>query len=268
MAVATLEDLEAVPIGQRIFYNEQSYKHVSEGWWSLDGDEPIIRSRHFVGAVAAGQVSLDDERPLKAGTVAQDATYWYIFNEDSDAANIRCTVIRRSNGVVDYTDHPMRLSTMRRHVMDPQPALAPAIKVLSEQIKAKDEVIASLTTQVGQVRDQFVALETSLAEAGTFRTALRTFLNQGDVVPAGPLTEWQGAKVGEEIASGSDLYRTLPVGSVVKYGARNYWWKVTHYDGTGYVWRSRATGDDSHRMSRNTLVTIGNGIEADPGTTI
>ena len=261
MTIATMEDLAAVPIGSSIFYNEDTYKRHSEGWWSTADkpDEAVIRDRHLIGAVEAGRVSLEDNRLMKAGTLCSDGTYWYLLQQDASGATVNCLVIRKDNGSVAYENHPMSTRTMRPLRLDPQPETNGLITLLIARIAEKDNVIEEYHEKVAEVQTGFNDLHAQLAGAATFRRALRTFLDGADVVP----TSWEGVNVGDFISTGNGVYRTLPIGTLVKHEAGTHWWKRTETE-----WRCRENDGSSTTMARNQLVTVGNGIAVDPGGTI
>lgn len=86
MPIATMTDLAAVPVGSSVYYGERKYTRIDDKWWSTETspDSPVIRSRYFVGAVNAGMVVTEGERPIKPGATAVADNFWYYVKAEKN----------------------------------------------------------------------------------------------------------------------------------------------------------------------------------------
>lgn len=198
MAITSLETLEAVPIGTVVRYGEQDFKHHSEGWWCPpDQDEPVIRTRHFIGAVNTGAVYTLDDAPSRVGEVFESDRCWSILTKVENGEHTYARVWREGAGAPDGTWRDTVVRTGReatdfnhRFRMEQQPPafmvafLLTALERNQAEVEARTQWENNFNTEHARARELELThararrdLELELAASRVVRDHLRAWVN-------------------------------------------------------------------------------------------
>jgi hypothetical protein len=191
MAIATMEQLAAVPVGQSVYVDDNRYVRFEDGWWSIDDTtDPVLRDRFFTGLVANGLVVTEGDRAFNVGATAVGDRYWYIVTgpprDDGTVPCHRFCTLRGSNyhyadqahvGVLQSRNYGVRQAWLREH-LGPLPSEAWPLMVtaLLEQVevaKENAEKIEQRRADATRERDEALA---RVAQANRVREVLRAWV--------------------------------------------------------------------------------------------
>jgi len=189
MAIATMEDLAAVPVGGSVYVSDNRYIRREGGWWSIDTNETygVIRDRFFTGLVGVGAVVTEDDRTFAIGTTAVGDRYWYVVSGPPQVdGSIPCYRFFTPDGSrVLYFDqehvgalanrnHGARRSWLREHLgpLPPEATTAIITALLGQIERAEKATEATEQRRVDAVRDRNEALA-RVAQADRVREVLR-----------------------------------------------------------------------------------------------
>lgn len=278
MATLTMEQFDALTEGARIVIGDDldyPYRKVDSEWFTTPNGERI-RAVHFAGAVNGNSVrSFDESMPRRWG-VRYGTTFWTVplaerpdgswdtlTFETSDPVLMHqpgiyaCPVSQFGSNIPESGDIPWEsmFKALAAHVEE-------TAKAESAALAAKDVEIEGLRERLERSVEVSRLLQEQFNETNQFRDALKSFLS-AEPIEGTPLTEWDGIKVGDVIDRDQVKYQSLPLGSVVYHRAGSYWWKRDDTE-----WMQRGGGATSRSMACNTVVSIGDGMPADPGTVL
>jgi hypothetical protein len=180
MAIATVDDLATVPVGEKVYVKDQPIWRVDSDWWTTEeGGRALLRDRQVHGYVGKGLVTTADEREVPIGAVALGRTCYYVA-EKVDTNYVYCTRIRREDrqGYEPWQylngNHAERITWFRANRYTPTAEQsANILRVMTEfMLEARAERTAALNAQ-------HTAEETLTSErnkTARFRGELRDFL--------------------------------------------------------------------------------------------
>lgn len=180
MAIATMDDLAALPDGTRLYVADG---HQNDGrTWTKEGSGLTdgtyrIRLDFLSGAVRTGRVMLESDLPPKIGSMFHKSRYWYIVVTEPTNGEMDMAVFT-NEGASWYGWVRNTVSSMRRYRVEESPAWYSTGLLMATQMWENKTQLSVMQTQVNEALGQVHTVQRELEQVAALKTALRSFLDE------------------------------------------------------------------------------------------
>lgn len=182
MSIATLEQFEALDVGARVTLTDGGrrveWTKFADGW-QREGRAGLVASRHFVGSINAGIVTLTTDLTPEPGTWLARGAYLWVVTDEPTASGTLPAVLFTSQGQVYHGSVELtrrdwqRCTRLNASDVPTQVPAFQAIWSLLEVLRAEQKSRAATRTSLEEAQEQVRQATASAVDAAAAADQLR-----------------------------------------------------------------------------------------------